>query len=340
MSRIGGADTGLRSQAARPIPSGVEYHRVLAGEERRIGRGILAIVLLLGGLLIFTVSLAGIASLVGGDRGSGPPPGYSSYTPLQHGSAMASIALLIPWSMVIQRRLYGVRGASLHSVVSHFRWDLFGRAVVAISAAWVAVSVAGFYLQPLQPTIWSPPDVMWLLATTFLLTPLQAAGEEYGFRGLVFRVAASWGRGPRTALVLGVLVSSAIFAVIHLSTDPWLNLWYLAFGTSTALVTWRTGGIEIAVVLHAGYNMIAFLVAVAVRNDLGQLGDRAAGAATAAVLVPCAVLVAVVAVVWFRTQHSGPARTQRQSGASGPPGQRGCDHEVNDTEATRNIPVR
>lgn len=84
---------------------------------------------------------------------------------------MASIALLISWSMVIQRRLYGVR-------------------------------------------------VLWLLATTLLLTLLQALGEEYGLRGLVFRVAGSRGRGPRTALVLGVLVSSVTLAVIHLSTDP------------------------------------------------------------------------------------------------------------------------
>jgi hypothetical protein len=154
---------------------------------------------------------------------------------------------------------------------------------------------------------------MWLLATTFLLTPLQAAGEEYGFRGLVFRVAAGWGRGPRTALVLGVLVSSVIFAVIHLSTDPWLNLWYLVFGISTAVVTWRTGGIEIAVVLHAGYNTIAFLVAVAVRNDLGQI-DRSAGAANASVLVSCVVVAAVAAVVWYRTRHSGPARTPTTPG--------------------------
>ena len=315
MSGIGGADSGLRSQAARPVPPKVEYHRVLAAEQRHIGRGILAIVLLLGGMLVFSVAFAGLASLVGGDRASGPPPGYSSYTGWQHGAAMASIALLIPWSMVIQRRLYGVRGASLHSVVSHFRWDLFGRAVVLIGAAWIAVSVAGFYLQPLRTTMWSATDVMWLLATTFLLTPLQGAGEEYGFRGLVFRVAASWGRGPRTALVLGVIVSSVIFAVIHLSTDPWLNLWYIVFGISTALVTWRTGGIEIAVVLHAGYNTVAFLVAIAVRSDPGQARDRAAGAADASVLVSCVVVAAVAAVVWYRTRHSGPARTPSPAAA-------------------------
>ena len=261
MSRIGGADSGLRSHAAREVPSGVEYHHVLAGEERRICRGILAILLLLGGLLAFTISLTGIASLIDRRPGAaGPVPGGSTYRPLFHAAAMASIALLIPWSMVIQRRLYGVRDASLHSVVSRFRWDLFGRAAVLIGAAWVASAVVGFYLQPLRLTVWSSADVMWLLATTFLLTPLQGAGEEYGFRGLVFRVAAGWGRGPRTAL-------------------------------------------------------FAFLVAVALRNDLAPTSDRAAGAADASVLVSCVVVAAVAAVVWFRTRRSGPARTPSPAAA-------------------------
>lgn len=187
--------------------------------------------------------------------------------------------------------------------------------MVLVGAAWIASAVVSFHLEPLQPTVWSSTDVMWLVATTLLLTPLQGAGEEYGLRGLVFRVAGSWGRGPRAALVLGVLVSSVIFAVIHLSTDPWLNLWYLVFAVSTAIVTWRTGGIEIAVVLHAGYNTIAFVVAVALRNDLGQLSDRAAGAATPATLVPCAIVAAVAALVWFRTRRSGPARTPTTSHA-------------------------
>lgn len=307
---------GLRSHATRPVPPGAEYHRVLAGEERRIGRGILAIVLLLGGMLVAVVAPAGVASLIEGDRAAGLPPGYSSYTPLQHGTTMASIALLIPWSMFLQHRLYGVRGASLHSVLSHFRWDLFGRAVVPIGAALVAVNVAGFSLQPLRATLVSPADVVWLLAITLVLTPLQAAGEEYGFRGLVFRVAASWGRGPRTALVLGIGVSSVVFAAIHLATDPWLNLWYLVFGASTALVTWRTGGIEVAVVMHAAYNTLAFLVAVAVRNDLGQASDRSAGATDASVLISCAAVAAVAAVVWYRTRHSGPARTPSLVAAS------------------------
>lgn len=318
MNRAGGSGRG--PVPVRAVPPEIEYHRVLAANERQLGRGILAIVLLVGGMLVFGSILTGVASLIDQQRGAGPAPGGSTYTPMFHAAALASVALLIPWSMLIQRRLYGVRGASLHSVVSRFRWDLFGRAVILIGPAWVATAVVSDYLVPEEQTVWSRIDLLWLLAVTFVLTPLQAAGEEYGLRGLVFRVAGSWARGPRTALVLGVLVSSVVFAVMHLSSDPWLNLWYLTFGVSTALVTWRTGGIEIAIVIHALYNTVAFLVAIALRTDLGQTSDRSAGAATAAVLVPCVVLVAVAAVVWFRTRHSGPARTPTAAEGTTPAG--------------------
>ncbi|MEK8228846.1 CPBP family intramembrane glutamic endopeptidase [Oerskovia sp. M15] len=58
-------------------------------------------------------------------------------------------------------------------------------------------------------------------------------------------------------IVVAVVVSSVLFAFVHFSTDLLLNVNYLFFAVGTALVTWRTGGIEIAVVLHAGINTLA-----------------------------------------------------------------------------------
>ncbi|MEQ3552915.1 type II CAAX endopeptidase family protein [Pseudonocardia nematodicida] len=294
-----------RRRGAATVPPGVEYHRVLAGEERRIGRGILAIVLLLGGLAAFyAVLLVGAAAL---DAAIGTEDRLS-YTPLVHAAGMVAVALLLPWSMFIQRRLYGVPGASLHSVLSRFRFDLFGRALLLIVPVWVAALVVE-HLTPLPTAVWTHADVLWIMVVTLLLTPLQAAGEEYGLRGLVFRVAGGWARDPRVGLVIGVLVSSVVFAAIHFSSDGWQNLWYLVFAIGTALITWRTGGVEIAVVLHAGYNTLAFVLAAALRADVGNVVlDRSAGAGTAAELVPIAVIVITTVVVWIRTRR-GPART-------------------------------
>ncbi|MGJ6967670.1 lysostaphin resistance A-like protein [Streptosporangium sp. G11] len=286
----------------------VEYHRVLAGERRRVGRGILAIVLLLGGMLVFSVVLSvGAAAL--DDRGSD-----GSYTPLTHAVGMFSLALLLPWSMVIQRWLYGVPGASLHSVFSRFRFDVFGRALLLILPVWVATLVVSDYLAPEPRSVWSDTDVLWLLATTLLLTPLQAAGEEYGFRGLIFRVAGSWTRGSRSGLVVGLIVMAVAFTASHGASDAWLNLWYVVLAIGTGLVTWRTGGLEIAVVLHALWNTLGFVFSIAMRSDLNSVvTDRDAGAATAATLIPSAVVLVTVVIVWLTTRRTGPLTAQAGS---------------------------
>ena len=47
-------------------------------------------------------------------------------------------------------------------------------------------------------------EVVTYLAIVLLTTPLQSAGEEYGFRGLVQRSAGSWFRSTRVALVVAL----------------------------------------------------------------------------------------------------------------------------------------
>jgi membrane protease YdiL (CAAX protease family) len=288
----------------------VEYHRVLAGNERRVGRGILAIALLVAGLFASSIVLSVGAASIDAQMGrTNPTFGGTDYTPLFLTANLASIALLIPWSMLLQRWLYGVRGPSLHSVLSSFRFDLFGRALLYIGPLWLFLSLIGPAVMPLQDVHWSTATLLTVFIVNLLLTPLQAAGEEYGFRGLVFRVAGSWGRGPRTALLLGVLVSSLVFAAVHISTDPWINLWYITLSVSLAVVTWRTGGIEIAVVVHALHNTLAALVMTVLHADPNPALERSAGTGSAALVVLCVTVAAIAAVVWWRTRETGPALT-------------------------------
>ncbi|WP_277210418.1 CPBP family intramembrane glutamic endopeptidase [Isoptericola croceus] len=296
--------------AAGQVPPGVEYHRVLAGEERRIGRGVLAILLLIGGLFgaiqVFFLLAEWIDGLIRPDTA----PDVPGYTALTLGSGLFATALLIPWSMFIQRWLYGVRGPSLHSVVSRFRFDLFGRALLGVFPLFLIAFAITEYLEPRATVVWSHADIITLFVVVMLLVPLQAAGEEYGLRGLVFRVAGSWARGPRASLILGIAVSGAVFAVIHTAADPWWNVIYALFSVSTGLVTWRTGGLEIAVVMHAALNLVVFLFWFVLQADLADRFDRSAGAVTPALLVPLSlVIIAVAVVVWLRTRRSGPAVT-------------------------------
>jgi membrane protease YdiL (CAAX protease family) len=297
--------------ARRTVPPGVEYHRVLAGDKRRIGRGVLAIVLLIAGMFVFSFAITQAAAFVDARLGNtNPAAGGTDYTLLYHGASMFSLALLIPWSMLIQRWLYGVKGASLHSVVSRLRFDVLGRALLFIGPFWLIATTIMQVSVPPEQTHWPVVDLVGMLVLTLLLVPLQAAGEEYGLRGLVFRVAGSWSRGPRTALVLGVLVSSLVFTSIHGASDAWINIWYFTLAVSLAVITWRTGGIETAVVIHALLNTVTFLFVIALHIDVGaSIADRSAGTGSPVLLVPSATVAVIAAVVWLRTRRTGPALT-------------------------------
>ncbi|MFY1695949.1 MULTISPECIES: CPBP family intramembrane glutamic endopeptidase [unclassified Solwaraspora] len=292
------------------VPQGVEYHRVLAGDKRRIGRGILAIVLLLAGIVIFPTVIGRATALIDVRMGNTPPIlGGTDYTPLAHASAMLALGLLVPWSMLIQRWLYGVPGSSLHSVTSRFRFDLLGRSLLIFGPAWLVVNVLGA-LTPVDESPWSQTDLIAIFVATMLLTPLQSAGEEYGVRGLIFRVIGSWTRSPRAGLVAGVLVSSVLFTAVHGATDPYIIVWYFVLWSGLAVITWRTGGLEIAVMLHAVLNTFTFILATSLRVDLGSaLQDRSAGVGTPYQLVPTVAVIVIAAIIWWRTRKTGPALT-------------------------------
>lgn len=292
------------------VPAGVEYHRVLAGERRRVGRGILAIVLLAAGFVLFPTVIGQGLALVDVRLGNSPPAaGGTDYTPLHHAGSMIALGLLAPWSMLVQRLLYGVPGASLHSVTSRFRFGLFGRALLVLGPVWVVVVLLGF-ATPVEESPWSHADLVAILLATLLLTPLQAAGEEYGVRGLVLRVVGGWTRGRRAGLVLGIVVSSVLFTLVHGATDAYLVLWYLVLFGGLAVITWRTGGLEIAVMLHAVLNTLSLAAAPYLRIDLGAaLQGRSETVGTAYQLVPTITVVVLTAVVWWATRRTGPART-------------------------------
>jgi uncharacterized protein len=293
-----------------PVVQGVPYHRVLAGEKRRIGRGVLALVLLVVGMLGAAVLVQLLGARLDAALGTNSVAnGGTEFTPIFHAANLLPIALVIPISMLIQRRLYGVPGASLHSVVSRFRMDVFGRALLVVVPTWAVPLAVLNHLMPAGVTTYDPTDLLILFVISVLLCPLQSAGEEYGLRGLAFRVAASWGRGPRVALVLGVAVSALVFALPHLSTDPWINLHYVVLAVCLALITWRTGGLEWAIALHAVNNTFTYLIQFILHTDLVNVADRSAGTGSAALLVLCAAEIGLTAFVWLRSRRTGPPVT-------------------------------
>lgn len=289
---------------AHRVAPGVEYHRVYAGVKRRILRGILAIVLLFAGLIGFAQLFLFGAAIIDSEL-----LGRTGFTPLQHAAGALSLVVLIPYSMLLQRVLYGVPARSLHSVAGRFRYGVFGRALLAFGPPLLVVVAVGF-LTPGEAIAWSTADLVAFFVVGMLLTPLAAAGEEYGLRGMMFRVVGGWTRSARSGAVLGIVVTTVLFSLFHGTLDPYLLTTYLVLFSSMAIVTWRTGGLEVAVVLHGVYNVTALVLATTLHVDLGgELSSRGEITGSIASLVPSAGLIVITAIIWWMTRRTGPLRT-------------------------------
>lgn len=286
---------GLREPGA--APPGREYHRALAGENRRIGRGVLAIALVFAGLFGIGGAVAAAGAQLDLALGNAnPAAGGRDYTAVFHAANTLGIALLIPWAMLVQRWLYGVRGATLVSVASAFRFELLGRYLLIVGPAAVLAMAVLSLITPAEQVAWPIAQLTGVLTVTLLLTPLQAAGEEFGFRGLVFRAAASWARTPRAGLAAGVAVSTVLFALAHPQTSPWLSLNLVLLSVGAALITWRTGGLEIAILVHALNNVLSQVYAQALHLDLLD------GAVEPSIVLASLPTVIATAVVFWRTR--------------------------------------
>ncbi len=286
------------------VPEGAEYHRVYAGENRRIVRGVATIALLFVGLIVLAQACLTAASAIDSQL-----LGRTGFTPLRYAAGAISLALLIPYSMLLQRWLYGVPARSLHSVADCFRFGVFGRSLVVFGPLVLIVISFGLFA-PDDRVAWSAADLVAFFVIGMTLTPLAAAGEEYGLRGLMFRVVGSWTRGSLSGAVLGITLTTVLFSLFHGSLDPYILGSYLVLFGAMAIITWRTGGLEVAVVLHGVYNVSALVLATTLHLDLGgDLNSRSETVGTPANLVPSAALAIITAVIWWTTRGSGPART-------------------------------
>jgi uncharacterized protein len=112
---------------------------------------------------------------------------------------------------------------------------------------------------PLDGGVWA------FLAVVLLTTPLQAAGEEFLFRGLLLQSLGALGW---PALVCAVL-DGVLFAVAHLQFAAPLFLDRALLGTVLAFLAVRTGGLESGIAIHAVYNLSA-LIPAAFLDRVGQ----------------------------------------------------------------------
>jgi hypothetical protein len=162
-------------------------------------------VLVIGGMWAAILTFALLARWITRSSGArSTQKAEAVLSPTMHAFGMFANALLIPFSMVIQRWLYGLPVASLHSVFSRVRFDLFARALLIIVRTFVVLNLMSSYLQPGESAVWRQSDSAVDACGDAPLRAVAGDGRGAWLRGLVFRVASSWERGPRTSLVLGI----------------------------------------------------------------------------------------------------------------------------------------
>lgn len=288
-----------------PLPAaGAEYHRFLRTGRNRWWKGVVAI---LGFVVVYLAlnTVLGIAAF-GFDVATGRTTlesitsGNVALSPAVFLATNIGNALCIPLAMFLQWLIWGQPVRWLHSVAGVVRWRLLGRSAMIVVPIWIVYMVVSTIAFPEAGDGSGPggpltAESVALLIIMLLTTPLQAAGEEYGARGLIMRAAGSWVASPLPGLVIATLVPSVVFMLAHGAGDPWLNAYYFVFGAAMSVLAWRTGGLEAGVIVHVVNNMLAFGIVIASGQEINL--DRSAGTGGAFMLVPMGVIILVTAVL-------------------------------------------
>ena len=212
-------------------------------------------------------------------------------TPLLFAANNVAIALTVPIALLTMWACYGMRPRWLSSVVGGVRWGFLLRCLAACAVPY-GLLLALELGQGVGEWRWQPWS-LFMIGTIVLTTPFQAAGEEYGLRGLYNRAVAAWIPQRLTGALVGGLVSSLVFMALHGAGDLWLNLFYFGFGVTACRLAYRTGGLEAPVALHVVNNLASEVSLPFI--DIGDIFNRSAGTASAVDIAP---QVGVVLIAW------------------------------------------
>ena len=251
----------------------VGYHQL-----QRLGRPgpwrpLVGIVLLVIGVAVLS-PLAALVPVIAWLVATGEPVGagldsvmsIDDATPMGLAYVNLVLASAISVTILINLALHGLMPGWLVSVVRRVRWRFFlacfGLSVVALVATVVVSSVvpqpAGGELSG-QANAFTSTTRDFLLVV-LILTPLQAAGEEFAFRGYLIQAFG----GLFSSRVLAVVLSALLFALAHgIGQDLAIFVDRLAFGLVAGALVILTGGLEAAIAMHVLNNFLAFGLALA-----------------------------------------------------------------------------
>lgn len=223
---------------------------------------------------------------------------------------LLSLILMIP-ALALAELIVGPRPIGLlSSVAGRIRWRWMAVCVAAALAVFLASLLVSTIISFFFPEEGAPAPVqqdtsilLIMLALSILAVPFQAAAEEYVFRGFLMQAIGSWLRHPAFAILLPV----PLFVLGH-GYDPLGQTDVAIFAIFAGWISWRTGGLEAAIAVHAINNMTIFVLGAFGLVDVNSTEGSVSG------LVVSVATMAVTAVVIVRlANRRGIDRTRAVS---------------------------
>lgn len=300
-------------------------------------RGLLGVVMV-GGLALFVfgtvlLMLMGAVLQVGGygfSRFSDDLQHYpEQLTPATLAFTMLSVWCFIPAVWMAQRIMHGLPFGSLNSVLFKFRWKYFAATLGFAVLAMVITVLAGAFIpqDSLAGTtsvqVNAMTETAWhFLAIVVFLVPLQAAAEEYAFRGYLMQAWGGVFGGRRFATAVSVLGSAFVFALMHGSQEWPVFFDRFSFGVCAGVVVVLTGGLEAAIALHIVNNFFAFGAAIFFGDVVESMAPSGSTWWQVPISLVQVVSFGVMAVWWARRTRVADRAGWIPGGAARPVGQR------------------
>lgn len=237
-----------------------------------VGVGLLVVLfvagqLVLGVFVTLWLAVAGNSSDEIADKLSG-----DTATPSYLALVNVGWAAAIPSVLLVAFALHRLRPGWVASVAGVLRWRwllaCFGLALAALALTVAASSVlpdqGSGTIDVSGANPWTSASRDFLLVV-LLLTPLQAAGEEFVFRGYLAQacggLTARW--SSAVSGTVAVAVPAVLFALAHgLGQDAPIFFDRLAFGLVAGVLVLLTGGLEAGIAMHVLNNFLAFGLAI------------------------------------------------------------------------------
>lgn len=300
---------GLPAASHPTAPATTQFHRLLVRERGADWRLVVTIGLLLLGLVLggaVAILLVTAAARAAGDTGFRFDL-TNGVGPLEMFATNLSLAVLVPISMLISLVLYRERPSWLASVRPGLRWGWLAACLWRAGVVWtplfllVLVSVLATQSGAVKDTAGS------FVVVVLVTTPLQAAGEEFAFRGLLLQALGA----TRLPTVLCWLGSAALFATAHLQFSLPLFADRFLLGTVLAWLATRTGGLETGICIHTVKNLSVLIPAGLMGGVSRSLNPT--GVSWAPFAVDVVLLSIVAAWVLYRYDrntrpHTAPSR--------------------------------